>query len=96
MFNFRRANPDPNSEFTGQQIQTWADCDTAREARCVCKVLSNPHTHNTPQSDALRGAVGGRRAEYLYSRFASELGWESLGDAQRYYDQNKGSKGGWR
>lgn len=95
-FFFPQAIPTPDSEFTAHQCQTMADAQACSEARNVCKVLSNPYTHNTSQNKALRATVGNDQASYLFSRFAGMLGWTTLKDAQKYYDNNKGSKGGWR
>lgn len=73
-----------------------ADSAGCEEARYVCKVLSNSYTHNTSQNNALRRAVGSDQASYLFTRFAGMMGWNTLADAQKYYDRNKGGKGGWR
>jgi len=91
IFNFFRAEPTPDSEYTQAQVQTMADHGTLEEARRVCKMLSQG---NPVWRDFARG-IGNRQAEYLFSRFASQFGWETLRDAQRYYDNNKGTKGGY-
>ena len=93
-FGFRYAEPTPNSDYTPQQTQTVADTQTCHEARRVCKILSCRH-YNLPEQNAFRQTVGNNQADYLYSRFATELGFRSVADAQRFYDANKSSKGGW-
>lgn len=95
MFWRKQAEVTPQSQDNREQLQSQLDGEIAREARQVCKVLSNPQQWNTPSSQALRAAVNGRHAEYLWSRFAEDFGWNSMSDAQRFYDANKGSKGGW-
>ena len=94
IFDFFAATPAPDSEYTQPQVQTMADAGTCREARNVVKVLSNSYTFNLPSHNALRDAVGSNKADYLLGRFGRQLGWTSLKDAQRYYDANKGTKGG--
>lgn len=96
MFNFFRAEAPPDSEWNPLQVQTMADAATCEEARRVVKKLSNPHMHNMPDYVALRQVVGKDQASYLFSRFAANFGWTTLGQAQKFYDDNKGSKGGWR
>lgn len=93
-FFFPQAIPTPDSEFTAHQCQTMADAQACSEARSVCKVLSNSYTFNTSQNKALRAAVGSDKASYLFNRFGRMLGWTTLKDAQKYYDANKGTKGG--
>lgn len=94
-FGFQHAEPTQEAVRNQPQTQTYADGETCRAAREVCKILSNPNMHNLPWQDALRQTVGSDQAHYLYSRFANQFGWSSLRDAQRFYDANKGSKGGW-
>lgn len=93
-FGFAQVAPDPNSGFNPWQEQTRGDGETCQEARHICKVLSNPTTFNSTPNRSLRDAVGKDKAHYLYSRFATALGWTTLEQAQRYYDANKGNKGG--
>lgn len=95
-FGMPQIAPDPNSGFNAHQQQSQGDKEQAAEARNVCKVLSNPRNiYNSSPNRALRGAVGDDQAHYLYSRFATALGWTTIGEAQRYYDKNKGSQGGY-
>lgn len=92
-FGMPQIAPNPESGFNAHQQQTQGDRELAEEARHIVKVLSNPRTYTCERH--LRAAVGSNQADYLYSRFATALGWTSLGDAQKFYDDNKGSKGGW-
>lgn len=93
MFFFPRAEPAPDSSYNEHQVQTMADGALCREARSVVKTLSG--LGNTPDVVALRNTVGKRKAEYLFGRFGTALGWTTLKDAQRFYDDNKNGKGGW-
>lgn len=95
-FGFSRAEAPPDSEWNPLQVQTMADAATCEEARRVCKKLSNSHLYNTPDYVALRQTVGNDQASYLFGRFGQQFGWTKLQQAQKFYDDNKGSKGGWR
>lgn len=94
-FDFFRAEPDENSIFNQEEVQTMADADTCSEARRVVQMLAQPREYTSRGSRALRAAVNGNNADYLYSRFGNKFGWQSPRDAQRFYDQNKRSKDGW-
>lgn len=94
-FGMPQVAPNPHSEFNVYQDQSRSDTLLAGEARNVCKVLSNPRKYNQTEQNALRSAVGSDKASYLYSRFATALGWTTLRQAQDFYDANKGSKGGY-
>jgi len=94
-FGMPQVQPDPNSGFNPFQEQSRSDTLVCGEARNVCKVLSNPRIFNQTEQNALRSAVGNDQADYLYSRFATHLGWTTKEQAQRFYDANKGTKGGY-
>jgi hypothetical protein len=83
---------NPEVPFNVHQQQTQGDRELAEEARHIVKVLSNPRVYTGERH--LRAAVGNNQADYLYTRFATALGWKSLGDAQQFYNQHKGTRGG--
>ena len=94
-FDLFRAEPTEDSVFSQEEVQTMADAATCTEARRVVQILAQPRVYTSRDSRSLRAAVNGNNADYLYSRFGNKFGWQSLADAQRFYDQNKRGTDGW-
>jgi len=96
-FRMDRAEHDPENPtvFSQPELQTMADSAVGKEARRVCAILHQPRVYTSSDSRALRAAVGGRHADYLFSRFGRNLGFNTLADAQEFYDCNKRSTDGW-
>jgi len=95
MFGFAHAEPAVDSDWNQPQVQTMADSATCREAARKRALLHQKRRFISADTCALRAAVGNRQADYLYSRFAAQLGWSSLADAQRFYNQNKNTPDAW-